>query len=333
MIGISSAGIDYRVGDQVVFDNSNTKGEGLSAKVSHLKGRTVNNISVATSTLSNVEIYSGDVNGEYVIYNDKPHNFLNFNVVTIAGLSTTSSKIEGTYKAGITTNRLSIVGTGTTGVAIGTVGVTGLVTFFGVSGDLSFSKVRDNDILTIGEEKVQVLNVDAKSSRIRVLREVEGTTGTSHTIGKYIFEDPRKLIINSGFKTDYNFRINKQIYFNPEVIGLGTISGVGIGTTISFSNPGAGLTSIFIPSKTIFIENHDLKTGDEITYSPGTGGSGIIVEDSTNVGVGITLTDGQKVFVAKIDDNLIGIATVRVGLGTTGTFVGIASPQIVTGKQ
>ena len=325
LIGISSAGVDYRIGDQVVFDNSNTRGEGISAKVSHLKGRNVNTVSVATSTLSNVEIYSSDVNGEYVVYNDKPHNFLNFNVVTIAGLSTTSSKIEGTYKAGITTNRLSIVGTGTTGVAIGTVGVTGLVTFFGVSGDLSFSKVRDNDILTIGEEKVQVLNVDAKSSRIRVLREVEGTTGTSHTIGKYIFEDPRKLIINAGFKTDYNFRINKQIYFNPEVIGLGTISGVGIGTTISFSNPGAGLTSIFIPSKTIFIENHDLKTGDEITYSPGTGGSGIIVEDSTNVGVGITLTDGQKVFVAKIDDNLIGIATVRVGLGTTGTFVGIAS--------
>ena len=159
MIGISSAGIDYRIGDQVVFDNSDTKGEGLSAKVSHLKGRTVNTVSVATSTLFQTSKFTlGDVNCEYVVYNDKPHNFLNFNVVTIAGLSTTSSKIEGTYRAGITTNRLSIVGTGTTGVAIGTVGVTGLVTFFGVSGDLSFfSKIRDNDILTIGEEKVQVL--------------------------------------------------------------------------------------------------------------------------------------------------------------------------------
>ena len=34
---------------------------------------------------------------------------------------------------------------------------------------------------------------------------------------------------------------------------------------------------------------------------------------------------GQKLFVAKIDDDLIGIATVRVGLGTTGTFVGVAN--------
>lgn len=327
LIGISSAGIDYRIGDEIVFDNDNTRGEGLAAKVSLIKGRSVNTVSVATSTLSNVEIYSGGITGEYVVYNDKPHNLLNLDVITIAGLSTTSSKIEGSYKAGISTNRLSIVGTGTTGVAIGTVGVTGLVTFFGVSGDLSFSKVRDNDILTIGEEKVQVLNVDSKSSRIRVLREVEGTTGTSHTIGKFIFEDPRKLTINAGFKTDYDFRVNKQIYFNPEVVALGSVSGVGIGTTISISNPGSGLTSIFIPTKTIFIENHNLKTGDELTYSPGNGGNGIIVEDATNAGVGTTLADGQKVFVAKIDDNLIGIATVRVGLGTTGTFVGIASTQ------
>ena len=49
------------------------------------------------------------------------------------------------------------------------------------------------------------------------------------------------------------------------------------------------------------------------------------VEDETNAGIGTTLTNGQKLFVAKIDDDLIGIATVRVGLGTTGTFVGIAS--------
>ena len=38
--------------------------------------------------------------------------------------------------------------------------------------------------------------------------------------------------------------------------------------------------------------------------------------------MGTTLSDGQTLFVAKISDDLIGIATIRVGLGTTGTFVG-----------
>jgi len=52
-------------------------------------------------------------------------------------------------------------------------------------------------------------------------------------------------------------------------------------------------------------------------------GSGIVVK--TSVGIATTLTNQQKLFVAKIDGDLIGLATVRVGLGTTGTFVGIAS--------
>ena len=32
-------------------------------------------------------------------------------------------------------------------------------------------------------------------------------------------------------------------------------------------------------------------------------------------------------FVAKINDSLLGLSTVRVGLGTTGAFVGIASTE------
>ena len=49
------------------------------------------------------------------------------------------------------------------------------------------------------------------------------------------------------------------------------------------------------------------------------------MQDETNVGVGTTLADGQSLFVAKINDDLIGIATIRVGLGSTGTFVGLAN--------
>ena len=173
--------------------------------------------------------------------------------------------------------------------------------------------------------------MDTLSSRIRVLRAVEGTTGTSHTIGKFIYEVPRKLKINAGFNTDYNYSLNKQIYFDPSsAVGLGTTAGVGIGTTISFANPGSGITQAFIPTKSIFIKNHNLKTGDQITYSPGTGGNGIIVQDETNVGVGVTLSNGQTLFVAKISDDLIGIATIRVGLGTTGTFVGGANTDSST---
>ncbi len=57
------------------------------------------------------------------------------------------------------------------------------------------------------------------------------TNGFSNTIGKFIYEVPRKFTVNSGFKTDYSYRQNEQIYFNPViVVGLGTTV-VGLGTT------------------------------------------------------------------------------------------------------
>ena len=59
----------------------------------------------------------------------------------------------------------------------------------------------------------------------------------------------------------------------------------------------------FIQTKAIYLPGHNLKTGDQVTYSTGIGtvkGSGIIVQDETNVGVGTTLADGSSLFVAKI---------------------------------
>ena len=325
-IGIVTSGINYRVGEDLVFNNDGTGGDGVSARVSRVKGRSITNISVASSTIENVEIYPANEKGFYRLYSENPHKFIHTELVTVSGLSTTATGIEGTYNAGVSTNRLAIVGVGTTAVAIGTDGVTGLVTYFNVGGNLFSPSIKENDILSVGTERVKVLNVDLESSRIRVLRAVDGTVSTAHTIGKYLLEDPRKLLVNVGYSTTYNYRENEQIYFDPaEAVGLGTTAGVGIGTTISFSNPGAGITQKFIPTKSIYIRNHNLQTGDQLTYSPGTGGTGLYVEDETNAGIGTTLTNGQKVFVAKIDDDLIGIATVRVGLGTTGTFVGIAS--------
>ena len=67
------------------------------------------------------------------------------------------SSIEGTYNAGIQTNRLTIAGVGSTGVAIGTDGITGIVTYFKVIGDLSYPSIRENDILSVGTEKIKVL--------------------------------------------------------------------------------------------------------------------------------------------------------------------------------
>ena len=47
-----------------------------------------------------------------------------------------------------------------------------------LSGNLTYPSIAANDILGIGTERVKVLNVDKKRSRIRILRAVDGTVAT-----------------------------------------------------------------------------------------------------------------------------------------------------------
>ena len=319
-VGILTGGTEYRVGDKLVFDNVGTSGYNVTAKVSKVEGRKVNSVSVASTTVEGLEIFPAGQDS-YVLYSENPHKFNDQDVISLSGLSTTSVQIEGTGEVGVTSNRLFVAGIGTTAIAIGDTSVTGLATYFNVRGELSI--VRENDIYTIGSERVKILNVDPGASRIRVLREVDGTVGTSHTVGQRLQEDPRRLFISPGFIKDQEYYVNGEFYFDPaETVATGTA--VGVGTTVVFSNPGVGPTSVFLPSKSVYLPSHGLATGDRLTYSAN-GGAGIIVEDETNVGVGTTLADGTELFVAKLSEDLIGIATVRVGLGTTGTFVGIAT--------
>ena len=82
--------------------------------------------------------------------------------------------------------------------------------------------------------------------------------------------------------------------------------------------------------RSIYIRNHGLKTGDKLTYSENVGTAMSVMYDTVDgTGVGI-LTDQQTLYAAKISSNLVGLSTVRVGLGTTTTFVGIASTEQVS---
>ena len=80
-----------------------------------------------------------------------------------------------TYNIGISSTKLII------SQGIGSVAATGLVTFFNVLGklpspndNLNNLAIRENDILKVGigtrQEEVKILNIDAASSRLRVLR-------------------------------------------------------------------------------------------------------------------------------------------------------------------
>ena len=156
--------------------------------------------------LNDVTFIPSTKRGTYLVETASPHGLQSLDIVNISGLSTTSSKIEGSYTIGVSLVRdLAIVGLGTTGVAVGNTNITGLVTFFNVSSSLIGSNIVPNDILGIGTEQVKVLNVDKPNSRFKVLRAVNGTVGAIHSMGSILSEVPRRFTIDSGFKTRYSF--------------------------------------------------------------------------------------------------------------------------------
>ena len=313
-VGVTTGGNYYKVGERVIFENSSTQGNGANAKISVIEGAELKSISLGSSIINDVELYPYSDN-TYEVIAANPHNFDLDNLIIVSGLSTTSTQLEGSYNIGITTNNYSLSGFTTESTGIGDIAATGIVTYFSIEGNIVS---RPNDIYKIGNERLKVLNIEPTKRRIRFLRGQDGTAGSAHTVTTTLFDLQRRFTINVGFNTVDSAKLNTEIYFNPlESVSVGT----GAGTTITFSNPGAGITDLFVPSRAIYLPNHKLDTGDKLTYFTNTG-TGISVRYNESSPI-VSLTSGQTLYAAKITPDLVGVSTVVVGLGTTGNFVGI----------
>ena len=182
----------------------------------------------------------------------------------------------------------------------------------------------------VSTEIVKVLEVDNLSSRIRVLRPVEAV-GVSHTQSTILEEIPRVFRFTAGIQSNFPAVEEKEIYFNPSN-SIGTshanpANETGIGVTITINNPGAGPTTRLIPRGSIFLPKHGLKTGDVVNYEL----NGVNGEEtaplckffSANPTVNTSVGIGTTLFVIRKTDDLIGLSTVKVGLGSTGVRFGI----------
>jgi len=314
-VGIVSGGINYNVGDLVVFDNTETGGRGASARVSLVKGNEIQEISCSTNKIENIEFSPYLTLGSFIGFSSLPHGFKNSDYVYITGINTTTTSLKNLYEVGVRSETFKLIS------GIGSAAATGIVTYFNISGSLIYPNIRENDVLGIGTEKVKVLSVDIKSSRIKVLRQYDNTVGSAHTSLTPLYENSRKFTINVGYNTSNQYRVNREIYFNPsESLGIG-ITGT---YTAYISNPGSGSSTVTIPVRSIYYENHGLETGDRLVYFSN-GGTPVSV--STNGSSSFQLLDNQIVYSVRINNDLIGISTLKVGVGSTGTYVGIDSSK------
>ena len=145
---------------------------------------------------------------------------------------------------------------------------------------LWWESLRENDILAIDQERVKVLDILPENGQLRILRAVDGTTAGVHTNTAILYEDPRRFMFRTrtGIQTITSFNINSEFYFDPaNVVGTGTARGVGIGTTITFTDVvSTGNTQAFVPTQNLYFEDHDFKLNDEVVYKAN-GGTPILV--------------------------------------------------------
>ena len=293
-------GREYKVGDNVVFDNTDTDGYGAIGRVRKIFGPQLSSIGVTVYELPNATFqYKG---GEVLGISTVPHTLVTGDVVEISNIQNEDYKmIEGKHKvtrvnpakAGIVTSMQAISGS------------VGLTTTIQLEDDVNTFKI--GDILRIDHEEMEVYDISTKYSTVSLIRARNGTVGVAHT-------QPNVL---SRLQKEFTFELVDEVpntdedvsrYFGKDVVGAGISFGTGIGHTITTSEYG----SRKIPSRTIFIKDHPFINGEKLYYSSGAQGIGVSMKyQPTGVGTasGWIADLPPEVYASVIDRNLVGIIT------------------------
>ena len=313
-LDILKSGEGYKVNDNVVFDNSNTNGEGVGAFVSKLEGKPISDITTSYEKLENLTFIRKDPSTISVFVSDT-HQLAVGNNLEISGLSTDIKSVSGVSLIG--NHNISAISTESTILykELPSNAVAGIVT------DIFVYKTTDvisvGSSIGIGTEKLLVLN---KFDDRNVLRVERGVTGTAHTLSSEVKLIPSffDISFNSNF---LNSKVDDIVYFNPkQAVGIATT--VGITSAINVS-VGDTTSVVSVPAQSIYLPNHPFKTGQEITFE--TDGNSVLEvsrDGAANQSFNLPSTGtSQNLFAINKSPNYIGIVT-QVGLitSTNGLF-------------
>jgi len=321
---ILNAGSGYQVNEKLLINNLDS-GNGLSAKISVIDGKEIVSIASTIVKIENIVFSYDNRTGNVIGLSSQPHGLVIGDVINVSGLSTdTLRSLDGQHRIGFSTATFDLT------VGVGTTGVTGIVTSIDLAGDFSPRNINSNDILGISTERMLVLNVDNVNGKVRVQREFDGVLGTAHSAGATVTALNRSISFNVGINTNIITNINIPRYFNPvETVSVGSTAGVGVGNTIVYtfgvsgrrSGRPSGITSTFVRTQQIFLEDHGFKTGEKLLYS-NNGGTSLRVYNGLGTFV---LPNNSPVFAINLGQNFLGISTNALGIGSTGSVTGIGS--------
>ena len=291
-IEIQNKGIGYKVGDQLIFDDTGTSGSGLNVAVKSIEGKDIVDV-IENSTSYPNSIFTWKSSEEIKISILPNHNLLNSDFVTISGFSTNLTSLNGTHKISVPSylNGRCI----STISAAANPGFTTEIYVTPIPKQISIGSS-----IGIGTERLTVLGIFQNENILRVQR---GLIGVSHTVGTAVSFIPDSFTISKSLDK-FNSKLNEQVFFNPrESVGLSTINGVGYSTSFVFGNISVNAN---IPSRSIRIENHPFVTNQPIVYNSN-GSSNLTV--STDGTLASEITIPTNLFVVDKNPNLIGLKT------------------------
>ena len=288
---IINPGSDYKVNDVLNFDDKNTGGGGLIAKVSSISGKDIVKLDTTVQTYEN-SIFTWNNDNQVKVTILPYHDLLNGDFVVISGFSTSLNKLNNSYKIGVSSyysNVLKNIPSSTAGFST-EIYVTQIPT-----------KVSVGSSITIGSETLKILEVFENLNIIKVQR---GSTGISHTATTPINFIPDSFTISQ--KIDYfDSKVNNKVFFNPkQSVGLGTTAGITNSITFKFGD--SNVTRI-VPTQGIYIENHPFVNNESVLLT-------LANVDSENISIstsptGTTFIIPTSVYVSNKNVNVIGIKT------------------------
>lgn len=323
-VKIISSGSNYNVNDQIIFEpKSDVTGKKATARVSEVEGRDILNIKLdVNNTTSNLEFYflpnsSSSIGaGNILGITSIPNKLINQTDVLISGIKDYLNDEKDYFiNKRISIKSIQLV----LSSDLDPVSSTGLQTYINVVGNLDFPNIKEDDIFTIGSEKIKVLRVDRSQSRLWILRNYDGSGGQDdfYPNGTILVEDSSKFEFQGSLVQNKDYRIPRNIYFNPnESLGLGLTASPNqqFGRNIVFSNPGVGRTQIFVSSQRIYLPNHGLSNGTKLIYS--SEGSNPLSISTDGISIN-QLLDKTLVYTTVFSQDFIGISTVPVGISTS----------------
>ena len=300
-------GLNYKVGDKLIFDNSKTGGIGADGNVSRVVGVAATNMSSTTTTISNVNFV---VDGIRVtgISTAGVGSFRDKIPVKISGVSSSKySQLEGTYIINVADE-----GSKLTMPITDLVGITTRVTISDV-----VHKFDIDDLVQIDEEVLKVINIDDLNANITLLKGQNGTLSTSHTFLSPIVKLKNVFSYVLDKPIEETTLLNESLFFDPtNSVGFGTTTiqnnQTGIGSTVTFVGAANSIKKINIPIGGIFLENHPFSHGEELVYNPQTD-----AQTLRTVGFGATGIEFDRflprtgLFVQKISEDIIGLVSER----------------------